>query len=100
MKHLVVVAALVSLLVPPVAFSQSAPQPAWTPSETTAKAAVKDVDFYEPPRRTSSESAMGSLGEAEGADSQSDAQSTVKGSFEGSEPTDVKTTFEDADTGS
>ena len=99
MKHLVVVAALGSLLVPPVAFSQSAPQPVWTPSETVQAAAVKDADFYEPPRRGSSENAMGSFEDAEGADPQSDTRSTVKGSFEGTEPTDVKTTFEEADTG-
>jgi len=99
MKLSVAVAAL-SLLATPVAFAQTAPRSVPIPTDGTPKPVVKDADFYESSHRDSSEAPHTSEDADEGALPHSASGTKVQGSFEGSAPADVETTFQGANTGS
>jgi hypothetical protein len=104
MKRMACVVVVGSFLAIPVAFAQSAPKPMPAPSDvlapsgTTPKASAREADFYEPSPRTASEGVKGSLDDGAATESHSGAASSVRGSFEGTNPMDVKASFDDTDT--
>jgi hypothetical protein len=94
------VVAVGSFLAAPIALADSAPQSGLPPKGTTPKTALRDDEFYKPSPEAASDTPRGMLGGSESGEPSPDTWSLVNGSWEGTDPQDVKTSFEDTDTGS